>query len=979
MESVEPRRLLAAVAWDGGGDGVLWSDPANWSTNALPGLGDHVTINVAGSPTIVVDTPVQINSLVSQEALSIALATMLVEGPATLNAATRVAGGQWLSVVGQLTLNSTLTLGDAVTTTAGSLYIAGAADQTIAGTGAIAIDYSGGIYNYTYDPIMATGLDLTIPATIAVNSSGYASIYSTFAGGRIVNNTTITLTAPDTFYTAQLGDASTQFINNGTVSLGGGLQAGSLGFVNAGTLLLAPGTGFNGTNFINNPGRTINVTDATLTLLDDGEIGPGSWDNNGTIALGDNGVLNLGGFFVAGDLGTITRSGTNAVNLTGTLDNTAQVFTFNNTRGNWNLIGGTIRGGSIDRIGSNTLQIINGTLNGVTVNMPLHAFNGSSLLVENLTLNDVLTLGDSTSTTSGTLYVYASTAQTINGSGAINIDYWGGIYNYTYDPMTAQGLDLTIPASIEVNSNGYAYMYAAYTSGRIVNNSTLTFTAPANSYDVQLGTGATQFVNNGTINIGGQLLATAVNLVNNPGRTINISNASLTLNDDGEAGPQSWDNNGTIALTSNGSLSLGGFLTKPDIGAVTRTGTTSVQLTGILDNTADTWALAASVGSVTVVGGTVRGGIVQPSPAATFTIAHGTLAGVRLQGVTTVTSYALILGDLELDLATVNLGTAAGGAYLQFNDHLDQSILGSGDIVSLGSGSGIYNYAYDLVTGSGLNLALGVGIEVSGAGTTISSAYEGATITNRAQLVLNGGGIWQLGSTGTGGLTNFATVTLTNGTTASAAFVGDVYSLILDGPGVSMQILAGNYRFNQTVPVLNDAQLYAGEGWTLDADMNIGGIVIFDHGPGESVATDLRSRVITGYAGGAWTGPGLRSSAAAADSRTAVGYASSGELFPGLTGGVVGSFFVDQDAFVVRHTLKGDADLDRTVGFSDLLRLAQNYGLPSTWASGDFNYDGGTNFNDLLALAQQYGTSLAKSATSGLFSRRRIVESGLLA
>lgn len=28
------------VAWDGGGDGLHWSDPANWSTDAVPGAGD---------------------------------------------------------------------------------------------------------------------------------------------------------------------------------------------------------------------------------------------------------------------------------------------------------------------------------------------------------------------------------------------------------------------------------------------------------------------------------------------------------------------------------------------------------------------------------------------------------------------------------------------------------------------------------------------------------------------------------------------------------------------------------------------------------------------------------------------------------------------------------------------------------------------------------------------------------------------------
>ena len=51
VEALESRWYLAAVAWDGGGDGSHWSDPLNWSGNTLPGEADDVTINF-GSNTI---------------------------------------------------------------------------------------------------------------------------------------------------------------------------------------------------------------------------------------------------------------------------------------------------------------------------------------------------------------------------------------------------------------------------------------------------------------------------------------------------------------------------------------------------------------------------------------------------------------------------------------------------------------------------------------------------------------------------------------------------------------------------------------------------------------------------------------------------------------------------------------------------------------------------------------------------------------
>ncbi len=52
IQKLEPRWLLTAIAWDGGGDGTNWSDPINWSGNTLPGSNDDVTINVAANPTI---------------------------------------------------------------------------------------------------------------------------------------------------------------------------------------------------------------------------------------------------------------------------------------------------------------------------------------------------------------------------------------------------------------------------------------------------------------------------------------------------------------------------------------------------------------------------------------------------------------------------------------------------------------------------------------------------------------------------------------------------------------------------------------------------------------------------------------------------------------------------------------------------------------------------------------------------------------
>lgn len=94
LQALEHRVLLAAVAWDGGGDGQSWDDPLNWDTDSLPGTDDDVTIDVPGDPSIVLDSgagAVVVNSLHSEEFLNLRVADL------TLNADSVFAAGADLS------------------------------------------------------------------------------------------------------------------------------------------------------------------------------------------------------------------------------------------------------------------------------------------------------------------------------------------------------------------------------------------------------------------------------------------------------------------------------------------------------------------------------------------------------------------------------------------------------------------------------------------------------------------------------------------------------------------------------------------------------------------------------------------------------------------------------------------------------------------------------------------------------------------
>jgi GH25 family lysozyme M1 (1,4-beta-N-acetylmuramidase) len=97
----------------------------------------------------------------------------------------------------------------------------------------------------------------------------------------------------------------------------------------------------------------------------------------------------------------------------------------------------------------------------------------------------------------------------------------------------------------------------------------------------------------------------------------------------------------------------------------------------------------------------------------------------------------------------------------------------------------------------------------------------------------------------------------------------------------------------------------------------------------------------------------LAQNAPDADSRYTIGYIRVRSLLAAPY--TFGDLNLPADSMILRRTLKGDANLDGTVNFSDLLALAQNYDrVGFVWSLGDFDYDGNVNFSDLLALAQNY-------------------------
>jgi hypothetical protein len=166
---------------------------------------------------------------------------------------------------------------------------------------------------------------------------------------------------------------------------------------------------------------------------------------------------------------------------------------------------------------------------------------------------------------------------------------------------------------------------------------------------------------------------------------------------------------------------------------------------------------------------------------------------------------------------------------------------------------------------------------------------------------------------------------------------------------------------NNSTLTINEFSSAAGSRFEIN-----NGAAIFAN-PSAAAASAIVSRLNTGRNGGAWNAAnGITSYAvsyygpAGAPTRT-IGYARANAVlsFPGAGPIAWRATTLGPNDLIVSHTLVGDATLDRTVNFDDLLKLAASYNASGTsWSQGDFTYDGTTNFDDLLKLAANYNATL---------------------
>jgi autotransporter-associated beta strand protein len=239
--------------------------------------------------------------------------------------------------------------------------------------------------------------------------------------------------------------------------------------------------------------------------------------------------------------------------------------------------------------------------------------------------------------------------------------------------------------------------------------------------------------------------------------------------------------------------------------------------------------------------------------------------------------------------------------------------------------------------------------------STVTAGYVVVNNSAHNYSISGSGGIGGTGSltkTGTGALSLNTINTYSGGTIVNGGTLIVGVNGALPNAAVSVGT-AGTLQLSTGIGLVALSSLTIAPGGVMDITNNP---LVFNYG---SSAADpvgaIAAALGTGYNGGAWTGPGIQSSTAAANpTKYAVGYLDGNHPADASAG------TVEANQLIIAYTLAGDAFLQNSVGFDDLVVVAQNFGKTGEdWAGGNFTYDpnGSVGFADLVSVAQNFGFS----------------------
>jgi autotransporter-associated beta strand protein len=318
--------------------------------------------------------------------------------------------------------------------------------------------------------------------------------------------------------------------------------------------------------------------------------------------------------------------------------------------------------------------------------------------------------------------------------------------------------------------------------------------------------------------------------------------------------------------------------------------------------------------------------------------------------------------------------------------------LSAGGLIDVEAGTLVGSSSYQALWGANegsMNIAGGATFDAVEAGPTAtiqidaltgSGTFTGGYFTNLNGLstiligVANGSGSFSgvleddslahlaVTKVGTGTETFSGVNTYTGGTVVSGgvleiAATGTPASALPDKP---VAITGGTLQLGTSSGLATISSLSITGNGTFDVNNNH---VIINYGSGADPIASIAALLATGYAGGAWDGPGgIVSTAAQANPGYGLGYADAAD--PGNPAGL------SSGEIEIKYTLLGDANLDGVVNAIDFGILAANFNKGVTgWDKGDFNYDNVVSAVDFGELAANFN-----KGASGRVDRPRSAE-----
>ncbi len=314
IEWMEPRTLLSAVSWTGGGGDNNWDTAANWNTDSVPGSGDDVTIAIAANVAHSNAVTDSIHSLTSTQPLTISGGTLSIASASTIGNTLSITGGT-------LTGPGDVSVGGLVTLTSG----------TLSGSGAL--DANGGML---INPGVVQGGIFSLDGRTVNNAAGQTATWSGNPG------------------------------NSGDINASDGSVFNNLGTFLAESLGLYQETGVGAPSTFNNVGNitanatgiveigvSFQMTGGSVDIQSNGQIdfAQGSASQGAAFNVESNGALELFAQFTVDPTTTITGSG--ALVLDGSMVLPANyAFTGSTEVGGTVQVDGSLAGSPVDVSGS---------------------------------------------------------------------------------------------------------------------------------------------------------------------------------------------------------------------------------------------------------------------------------------------------------------------------------------------------------------------------------------------------------------------------------------------------------------------------------------------------------------------------------------------------------------------------------------------------------------------------------------------------